>query len=73
MSQLYDDVFKEIGIIKKKGESSLVRNLMKVPKKAKGVNKPRYQAYRRNASQQADLLFLPSDKGFRRGHWEAFW
>ena len=62
---LFDDVYKEIGIIKSKGESAKVLNLMKTPKKTKGVNKPHYQAYRRNASQQADLLFLPSDNGYR--------
>jgi CRISPR/Cas system CMR-associated protein Cmr5 small subunit len=49
---------------KKKETPDIVTNLFKVPQKDKGVNMPHFQ----NVSlgtQQADLLFLPEDQGYK--------
>lgn len=40
-------------------------NLYKVPKKDKGPNMPRFNVPIPNAVHQADLLFMPHDKGFK--------
>lgn len=48
---------------KKDNEKNEIFNLLKVPKKDNRDNTPRLQAYSANSHQQADLLFLPNDKG----------
>lgn len=49
----------------KKTKKSVINNLLKVPKKDKGVNMPHFQNYTKNAVHQADLLFLPHDNGYK--------
>jgi hypothetical protein len=44
---------------------SIVNELYKKPKRDKGVNAPRFQRPSPNTEQQADLLFLPDDNGFK--------
>lgn len=44
---------------------SLVDNLLKKPKKDSKMNTPTTQVSIPNFSQQADLLYLPNDKGFK--------
>ena len=42
-----------------------LHNLFKQPKKDKGVNMPHFQNNEPNYIQQADLLFLPNDDGYK--------
>jgi Integrase core domain len=41
------------------------QKLLKAPKKDKGLNAPKFYGTKPNAVHQADLLFLPTDKGFK--------
>jgi len=43
----------------------LAKKLMKPPPKDKGPNMPKIVVLKPNAVHQADLLFMPSDKGYR--------
>ena len=43
----------------------VIDKLFQVPKKEKGVEQAHFQKYKPNMFQQADLLFLPSDAGFK--------
>lgn len=45
--------------------NKLLNNLLKKPKKDTGVNMPKFIIEGPNISQQADLLFLPNDDGFK--------
>ena len=46
--------------------SNVVKSLLLRPKKDKGAERPRYaRGYDRNLVHQADLLFLPDDRGFK--------
>src|ERR1700733_10481387 len=45
--------------------ANLVLELYKKPRKDKGKNAPRFLSYPPNKKQQADLLFLPGDNGFK--------
>ena len=46
--------------------SNVVKSLLLRPKKDKGAERPRYaRGYARNLVHQADLLFLPDDRGFK--------
>jgi hypothetical protein len=49
----------------KQDDTDKIKNLYKVPLRDKGVNMPHFQYYAPNLSQQADLLFLPNDAGFK--------
>ena len=60
--------YKTFGINKDDKEylsKQLLYNLYKKPKKDKGKNMPRYLALAPNQLHQADLLFMPNDKGFK--------
>ena len=46
-------------------EDSIVSNLIDVPTKDKGANATKFNVSVKNAVHQADLLFLPEDKGYR--------
>ena len=48
-----------------KKAKSIVDVLFTKPKKDKGVNAPRFASYPPNQIQQADLLFLPDDGGYK--------
>lgn len=43
----------------------LAKDLQKQPPKEKGVNMPKFQVLQPDMVHQADLLFLPNDKGYR--------
>ena len=45
--------------------NKLLNNLLKKPKKDSGNNMPHFIVEGPNISQQADLLFLPNDDGFK--------
>jgi hypothetical protein len=47
------------------GKDKILHNLLTVPKKDKGVNMPRFQPIEPGLVQQADLLYLPDDKGYK--------
>ncbi len=51
--------------VKKKKKTQIVDKLLQVPKKDKGVNAPRFQPVDAGITQQADLLFLPDDDGYK--------
>jgi hypothetical protein len=59
-SKFYDDLLSN-----KSKSKSVLSQLYKKPKKDKGVNVPHFQVDKPNVTQQADLLFLPSDDGFK--------
>lgn len=45
--------------------TDVVNELFRKPKKDKGVNAPTFYRYKPNTVQQADLLFLPNDDGYK--------
>ena len=49
----------------KVNKNNLLDNLYAIPKKDKGQNRPSFQYYEPNIFQQADLLFLPDDMGYK--------
>ena len=49
----------------KKKKPEQLKQLYQIPKKDKGDNMPRIQRVEPNIYQQADLLFLPNDKGYK--------
>jgi hypothetical protein len=58
------DFFEDLLNNKKKKKDQL-KNLYKIPKKDKGENAPKFQPVAPGIYQQADLLFLPNDKGYK--------
>ncbi|KYQ93229.1 hypothetical protein DLAC_05872 [Tieghemostelium lacteum] len=61
-------LYKDFGISKNDKdylEKQELYQLYKIPKKDKGLNIPRIQEFEENYKQQADLLFLPDDEGFK--------
>lgn len=58
-------IFKELKILSDEKENSLVKNLTKPPPKEPNKVMPHTNAPVENASQQADLLFLPNDDGYK--------
>jgi hypothetical protein len=55
-----------LGLTNNKKNINVLNNLYKKPKKDVGVNMPRFQTdLAENNVQQADLLFLPDDDGFK--------
>src|SRR5574338_475938 len=45
--------------------ADLITELYKKPRKDKGVNATRFLSYQPGDRQQADLLFLPDDNGYK--------
>jgi hypothetical protein len=43
----------------------LLKELQEPPKKDKGLDMPRIQVFKENYAQQSDILYLPSDRGFK--------
>jgi hypothetical protein len=60
-----DDKFFDNLISNKRDETKILDNLYAKPKKDKGVNMSHFQTYNKNIIQQADILFLPNDKGYK--------
>ena len=62
------DYYKLFGLKKegqKKLEKNVVDDLLKPPSKDKGPNMPHFDVLQKNATHQADLLFMPTDKGYK--------
>lgn len=62
-----DDFYSSFGLITKKKslDNELLHNLYIAPKKPKNKNKPHIQDVEKGATQQADLLYLPDDEGYK--------
>lgn len=60
-----DAILTKVGINAKVGQSNLVSNLLKPPRKDTRENMPETQVPTRNAVHQIDLIFLPNDNGYR--------
>ena len=58
-------IFTELKILRDEKENSLVKNLTKTPLKEPNKVMPHTNAPVENATQQADLLFLPNDDGYK--------
>lgn len=58
-------ILTELKILKEEKENSLVKNLIKAPIKEPNSVMPHTNAPIENAVQQADLLFLPNDDGYK--------
>lgn len=60
--------YAKLGITDKKDSDlskQTLHNLYKVPKRDKGLNVPHFQPVPPGVSQQADLLYLPEDNGYK--------
>jgi len=62
MSTLYNAIF---GINEKQRKNQELFKLHEVPQREKGDNAPKFQPQKPNMVHQADLLFLPDDKGYK--------
>lgn len=51
--------------LNKKSKNELLDNLHRIPKVDHGVNMPQFQAVEKNYTHQADLLSMPTDKGYK--------
>lgn len=58
-------VLKEFGLLDKPKEKTLLTKLYEPVKKDKGVNMPKFQYPTAGLVAQADLLFMPDDKGYK--------
>ena len=61
----YKQVAQELGFIDHPNENTTLNNLLKIPKRDNKENTPHTTNPTENADQQADLLFLPNDNGFK--------
>ena len=61
--KLFEEINKELGVIKKRGENQKVVNLTKVPQKEKV--QPQFNDFEKGFTHQMDILFLPNDDGYR--------
>ena len=60
------NLLKEFGLTTSKNKKNdLLSNLYRIPIKDRGVNMPRFQDMGKGSRAQADLLFLPNDRGFK--------
>ena len=60
------DIYKEFGLTATKNtKNNLLSNLYAIPKKDRGVNMPRFQSPKTSRTAQADLLFMPNDRGYK--------
>ena len=51
--------------LKKPTKNNILDNLLKLPKKDNNINTPHHVTDEVNTIQQADLLYLPDDNGFK--------
>lgn len=61
----YSDFEQSLGFVGQANDNTLLSNLLKVPKKDKGIDMPHTENPMKNGSHQADLLFLPDDNGYK--------
>lgn len=55
------NILKQLGLVK----NDLIDKLYKLPKDDEGINAPKFQPIAPDNTIQADLLFMPTDRGFR--------
>lgn len=60
-----DKIYEAIGIDTKNKVDDLLHKLQQIPRKDKGVNIPHTEVFEKNSSQQADLLSMPNDNGYK--------
>ncbi len=60
---LFDQLNEALGISTRR--NNLVVNLTQAPRKAKPINDTKFSVPKKYAVEQADLLFLPNDEGYR--------
>ena len=60
-----DDSFYDDLISNKKDKEKLLDNLYTIPRKDKGLNIAHYQSKNKNIINQADILYLPNDGGYK--------
>jgi hypothetical protein len=58
-------IFTSLGILSDKKENNVLNNLTKVPTKDSNLTMPHTTEEEKYAVEQADLLFLPDDDGFK--------
>ena len=63
--QKYDNFARDLGFVENKKENNLLTNLLKKPRKDDNHNTPHTNNPMKNGSHQADLLFLPTDRGYK--------
>lgn len=63
-NQIFDDILKETNS-KKKTNDNLLDKLFEKPKKDKGIEATTFSHVAEGYYQQADLLFLPNDRGYQ--------
>jgi hypothetical protein len=61
----YDKFATQPGFKEKPKDNTLLSNLTRTPKKDDKTNMPTTQNPTAFVDQQADLLFLPNDRGYR--------
>jgi hypothetical protein len=60
-----DKIYNALGIDTNNKVDKLLFKLQEKPKPDKGKNMPHIQVYAKGSSQQADLLYMPEDKGYK--------
>ena len=55
-----DKINKKFGF---QTNNTIVDDLLKVPKREKGLNMPITEVFKQNSTHQIDLLYLPNDNG----------
>ena len=60
-----DDNYYNDLISNKRNKEKLLDQLYAIPKKDKGLNMTHFQTYNEGIIQQADILFLPDDEGYK--------
>ena len=61
----YKKLFAELGLIEDEKEDQLIINLLKVPKRDNKQDTPHTYNPEKNSTHQLDLLFLPTDNGYK--------
>jgi len=64
MSKL-NNILKELDIIQDPKENSILKNLIKIPKEEPKAVMPHTTVTGKFNTEQADLLFLPEDEGYK--------
>ena len=64
-NNIMNKILKEFGLQDDDAKDSLLHNLHKVPKKDKGDNMPHFQYPEVGQIVQADILYMPNDKGYK--------
>ena len=63
--QKLNQIYASLGLLCNRQENSLVNNLTRIPKRDSNAAMPHTTAGEAFATEQADLLFLPDDDGYR--------